>query len=100
MRFFSQSFLLIALFLISADFQYSYSQQFTNSTETFGFDNLFNNSGFFGSGLSFYDFDNDGWDDITYAVNGDSIIMMRNIGSDFELMTVVPNSGDAKCGGV
>jgi len=36
-------------------------------------------SGFFGGGISFYDFNNDGWDDITMATSwGDSIYFYQN----------------------
>ena len=36
------------------------------------------------NGMSFYDFDEDGWDDLTYPMNNDSIIFYKNNGGQFE----------------
>ena len=34
-------------------------------------------------GISFFDFDEDGWDDLTYPMNNDSIIFYKNINGTF-----------------
>lgn len=39
----------------------------------------------FGSGLSFYDFDQDGLDDLSFTMTNDSLIFYRNTGDGFEL---------------
>lgn len=39
----------------------------------------------YGSGASFYDFDQDGWDDITFTMPGESIKFYRNTGGSFVL---------------
>lgn len=39
---------------------------------------------FGGHGVCFFDFDNDGWDDITFIQENDSIILYRNTGGSFE----------------
>ena len=36
------------------------------------------------NGMSFYDFDEDGWDDLTFPVNGDSIVFYKNINGNFQ----------------
>ena len=36
------------------------------------------------NGMSFYDFDEDGWDDLTYPMSNDSIIFYKNSGGQFE----------------
>lgn len=37
----------------------------------------------FGNGLSFYDFDNDGWDDLSLAMRNDSLVFFRNENGSF-----------------
>jgi hypothetical protein len=39
-----------------------------------------------GSGVSFYDFDNDGWDDITFVQVDDSILFYKNVNGSFQLL--------------
>ena len=36
------------------------------------------------NGMSFYDFDEDGWDDLTFPVNNDSIIFYKNVNGNFQ----------------
>lgn len=38
----------------------------------------------YGSGLSFYDFDQDGWDDLTFPTNSDSILFYRNVNGTYQ----------------
>jgi len=40
-------------------------------------------SDFWGSGMSFYDFDNDGWDDLTIPLENDSIAFFKNNGGTY-----------------
>ena len=52
----------------------------------------------FGSGLSFYDFDNDGLDDLSFTMTNDSLVFYRNTGSGFELTpSFVYGDGESKC---
>ena len=37
----------------------------------------------YANGMSFYDFDEDGWDDLTYPMNNDSIAFYRNVNGNF-----------------
>lgn len=54
-------------------------------------------SGWWGNGVSFYDFDQDGWDDLTFAIENDSIIFFKNNEGVFEkLPTFIPETGRVK----
>lgn len=50
----------------------------------------------FGNGISFYDYDNDGWDDITISsVDGEPIHFLKNINGNFVSQTInIPNNID------
>jgi hypothetical protein len=48
-----------------------------------------NNADFWGAGVSVFDIDKDGWDDITFATEDDSILIYRNNEGQFELMPFV-----------
>ncbi|WP_431157504.1 FG-GAP-like repeat-containing protein [Winogradskyella poriferorum] len=50
----------------------------------------------FGNGISFFDYDNDGWDDITVAtVDGSPIRFLKNINGNFVAQTInIPNNTD------
>lgn len=55
-------------------------------------ESLATNSGaFFGSGTSFFDFNDDGWDDITYCTNDVGVHVLLNTGSGFEYKTYFAN---------
>lgn len=65
----------------------AYSQQLNDvavskgiTSVQYGYDHLAN-------GMSFFDFDQDGWDDITMPLNGDSVIFYRNINGTFQSQT-------------
>ncbi|GGG05290.1 RNA-binding protein [Dokdonia pacifica] len=71
--------------LLSSLFGYS-QVLFEEVSEDVNFN--FSNAVFFGTGVSFCDFDNDGWDDITVSGdNGDSIGFFKNINGIFEEVT-------------
>ncbi|BAO77732.1 hypothetical protein WPG_3502 [Winogradskyella sp. PG-2] len=64
----------------------------TDSFSQISFENLASDSGInvvcgntlFGNGITFYDYDNDGWDDITIAsAEGDPIRFLKNINGNF-----------------
>ena len=61
-----------------------YSQTFTDTSGAFGLDHTFGLISPFCGGASFYDFDQDGWDDLTFASAAtDSIAFFKNTGSGF-----------------
>ena len=50
-----------------------------------------------GGGISFYDFDNDGWDDLTFLRYNESIKFYRNNQGTFELIDLdIYDTGEAK----
>lgn len=63
-----------------------YAQSFTNVAGEHGISAIpgsFN----FGSGLSFYDFDKDGFDDLSFTMTNDSLRFYRSTGTGFELLS-------------
>jgi hypothetical protein len=77
----------------------------THITHGQGFENIFTDLGIlvfnenpnWGAGVSFYDFDKDGWSDLSFAVKGDSIKLFRNTGDGFEIFpSPLFNPGDSK----
>ncbi|MDZ4823846.1 MAG: FG-GAP-like repeat-containing protein [Flavobacteriales bacterium] len=57
----------------------------------------YNTGSTYGGGVSFYDFNKDGKDDITFGMNADSILFYRNIsGMNFQRMEIIPNEMDVK----
>jgi len=78
---------IVALLAISGNFL---AQGFTNVSAEQGID-VVNVSPFFGSGVSFYDFDNDGWDDLTFCVKNDSVAFYKNDNGNF---TTLPSFFD------
>lgn len=41
----------------------------------------------YGSGMSFYDFDKDGWDDLSFTMVDDSLVFYKNMGGTFEKLS-------------
>ncbi len=62
------------------------AQVFTNSATSLGINHTYNSTVHWGAGVSFFDFDNDGWDDITLLRHGDSALFYKNMGGYFELL--------------
>ncbi|MFN5296051.1 MAG: FG-GAP-like repeat-containing protein [Flavobacteriales bacterium] len=48
------------------------------------------------SGVSWYDFDHDGWDDLTVGQGNDAILVLRNINGTLTLVHVFPNTTQVK----
>lgn len=61
-----------------------WSQQFTDVSGAQGIIHSLNSSDGWGGGISFFDFDNDGDDDLTLILENDSIMLFRNTGGFFE----------------
>ena len=87
MKFFSTALLLCIHFFAQA--------QFTDLTSSYNFE-LMGTSGQSGCGISFYDYDKDGWDDLTIGQTSNEILVYHNDNGDFNIAFVFPNTGDPK----
>jgi hypothetical protein len=63
-----------------------YCQQFSEVSNILGIEYTLNSSDGWGAGVSFYDFDNDGLDDLTLVLENDYVQLYRNTGSGFEAL--------------
>lgn len=50
----------------------------------------------YGNGISFVDYNHDGWDDLTFCRNGEAILRFQNINGSFIADDSIPNNLDAK----
>jgi len=67
-----------------------FAQTFENIAPQLGINHTVNTQlQYGGHGCGFYDFDNDGWDDITFIQENDSVILYRNNEGVFELIPSV-----------
>ena len=67
---------------------------FSNEASNIGIEAICGNS-LYGSGITFFDYDNDGWDDITIAsAHGDPIRFFKNINGNFveQTLNIAPNN--------
>ncbi len=73
-----------------------YAQVFTEVTVDQGIFHMYL-GGEYGGGVSFYDVNKDGWDDLTLCNSGQPILLYLNQEGDFqEPIIVAPNTGEAK----
>ena len=62
----------------------SYSQELNDVASIQGITTVQNTLHHWGNGLSFYDFDEDGWDDLTLPMHYDSIVFFKNNNGTFQ----------------
>ncbi len=92
--FFARFFLRFLLIPTIGSIQCS-AQNFSDVTEEIGVKFLNGNS-YFGNGLSFFDVDEDGWDDLTFCIAGSHTRYYRNIGGTYVLQYSFYNTSDSK----
>lgn len=89
----------ILSFLI-LQFTFCQSQHFQNVTNIQNLDiisEITDFNGGWGNGVSFYDFDKDGWDDLTIALENDTIAFYKNNFGSFErIPSFIPTDGRVK----
>lgn len=71
------------------------AQTFTNVANNHGIQAL-SNGGEYGGGVTFFDYDGDGWDDLTICRNSLDIVRYRNVEGSFEPDDNIANNADAK----
>ncbi len=69
--------------------------QFTNVSSQYNFE-LAGTSTQSGCGVSFYDYDKDGWDDLTIGQASNEILVYHNDNGDYNIAFTFPNTGDPK----
>lgn len=75
----------------------AHSQLFEDHASDLQIQHSMNNIDFWGAGVSVFDIDNDGWDDITFIQENDSIVIYKNNSGTFELMQpFILNQGRTK----
>ncbi|NNF01706.1 MAG: VCBS repeat-containing protein, partial [Bacteroidia bacterium] len=81
-----------------ADLSYGQSLTYSEVAGSLGIRHSYQIAGIYGGGATFYDFDQDGWDDITLASgSGDSIHFYKNQGGMFvKLPCFINNTSEAK----
>ena len=73
--------------LCATSYLQSFSQNFVNVAPAMGiFHSVDTDLLYGGNGVSFFDFDNDGWDDITFIQENDSILFYKNNNGVFDLI--------------
>jgi hypothetical protein len=75
---------------------HSTGQGYVNANETYGINVLNTGAISYGAGVSFYDFNKDGFDDLTFCTSSDSIVFYISNGDSFEREEILPNTVDAK----
>lgn len=86
----------ILLLLLSFSTEVVLSQLYTEVSAELGISHSYIN-GTYGGGVSFYDADHDGWDDITLCTNEQGVLFYRNNQGDFEPQIILTSiSGQIK----
>lgn len=75
--------LVLSVVLILLSLQ-SKCQTFTDNAISLGVTNVQSSYNHFGNGMTFYDFDEDGWDDLTMPSGSNSIILYKNVNGSFQ----------------
>ncbi len=71
-------FQLVFLALAISGFHKSDAQILIDVATDFGIEHTLSPSNFWGSGTTFFDFDDDGWDDLTLIQENDSLVLFKN----------------------
>lgn len=86
----------LTVFILSA-VSAAQGQGFTEVSNAMGIDMRNTGNSILGVGMSFADFDRDGWDDLTYCSSNDSLVIYRNLGgTGFQRMEIFPFTHDSK----
>lgn len=75
---------LILLLTILISTQFVFGQVLNDIALSQGITNVQSTPNHFANGMSFYDFNEDGWDDLTFPAHNDSIVFYENVNGNFE----------------
>jgi hypothetical protein len=73
--------LLFSFLVLSV--QFVVGQTLNDIAASQGINNIQSTPNHFGNGMSFYDFNEDGWDDLTFPAHNDSIVFYENVDGNF-----------------
>ncbi|WP_370003208.1 FG-GAP-like repeat-containing protein, partial [Winogradskyella sp.] len=82
------------LFILLICYNLKAQINFSNEASSIGIEAVCGNS-LYGSGIAFFDYDNDGWDDVTIAsADGDPVRFFKNINGNFveQTLNISPNN--------
>ncbi|MEZ4798294.1 MAG: VCBS repeat-containing protein [Flavobacteriales bacterium] len=74
----------------------AFSQGFTNGNSTYGISMVNTGAISHGAGVTFYDFNQDGYDDITFCSASDSLVFYESTGTGFIRKEIIPNNLDMR----
>lgn len=74
----------------------SFSQGFTNGNSSYGISMVNTGAISHGAGVTFYDFNQDGLDDITFCSASDSLVFYESTGTGFIRKEIIPNNLDMR----
>ena len=86
----------IALLLLFSFFSIQLRAQVFSDVATEIGVKFLNGTSYWGNGLSFFDVDEDGWDDLTFCIAGSSTRYYRNVNGTYVLQYAFVNSADTK----
>ena len=72
-----------------------FAQSFSNQTNAQGISVPMGTTTF-GAGVSFFDYNNDGWDDLTIGTRSNGTYLYRNTNGNFSLDQILPNTQEVK----
>lgn len=85
------------IFIFSIFTFFSFGQQFENIASINGISMNMSTPDRWGCGMSFYDFDDDGLDDLTFVLQNDSIRFYKNIGNGFiQVGSMIYSNGEMR----
>ncbi|TVR76169.1 MAG: T9SS C-terminal target domain-containing protein [Chitinophagaceae bacterium] len=88
---------LVIVFFVTSIFSFAKAQTFTDVASQYGINVQYQNVDQWGGGVSFFDFTNNGWDDLTFVMEDDSILFYANNGGTFtRLPSFLYGSGNVK----
>ncbi len=88
---------IISAITLSLLFNVANGQQMVNMAGIFNIEHSDISTDPNGVGVSFFDFDNDGWDDLTFIKQGDHLILYKNNQGLFNLLpSIIPTPGEPK----